>query len=99
MTESIYHLARVAIETKQQWEASQSVTIWEGRAHKVTVSEGGRDGGGLLYLGFFNGKPGENALVLCGYLNPLEGWVFSLDQRVYAKWVKDATAILEGHNG
>jgi len=96
MSKTIYDLARDAIEAKQQWTAGETVTVWQGNIHKAEVREGGRDGGGLLFLVFRNGIPGQRALVKCGYLNPLEGWAFSLDDYQYSQWIKESTKILRG---
>ena len=95
MDKTFFDLAREAVEARQQWPGGHSETIWQGKVCKVTVSEGGRDGGGLLFLGFFNGKPGQEAVALCGYLNPLEGWRFSLDPYAYKLWSQECAKALK----
>lgn len=84
---SLYDLARDLIETgKTQWSAGESVAIWRGASHSAVVTEGGRDGGGLLYLEMRNGKPGQVVRVQVGHLSPRKGWQFSLTRPEYERW-------------
>jgi hypothetical protein len=92
---TLYDLARQTVETKQQWQAGKTVTIWSGKSHKAYVYEGGFDGGGLLYLVFSNRRPGNEVTVKCGHLNPLKGWRFILDKHAYRNWVSKAKKLAE----
>ena len=85
---TIYEMAQQLIESKRQWTAGESVTIWKGKTFTAYVNEGGNDGGGLLYLGLTNGQPGEQMEVIAGILNPLKGWRFTLTSRDYDAWAK-----------
>ena len=87
---TLFELARQTVEAKQQWQAGETVTLWSGKTHKACVTEGGYDGGGLLYLVFSNRRPGQEVTVTCGFLNPLRGWRFFLDKHDYRKWVSKA---------
>ena len=90
---SLFDLARTCVEARQQWPSGHKETIWRGNSHSAYVSEGGRDGGGQLFLGLRNGKPGQQVEVIAGHLNPLEGWQFTLTREKYDQWVKKARAL------
>ncbi|MHC4622078.1 MAG: hypothetical protein ACYTEQ_30440 [Planctomycetota bacterium] len=93
---TIYEMAKSTIENRQQWPSGHSETVWSGGRHSAELKEGGRDGGGLLYLVFRNGKPGQETRVTAGMLNPLKGWVFTLTDAQYQWWVSKACKTAKG---
>ena len=80
----IYTLAKTLIKNTPAWPSGHSVTIWSSGAVKINV-ESGPTNGGRLDLALYNGK---RIAEQCGYLSPMEGWVFTLTQEVYEGWVK-----------
>ena len=83
--------AQQVVESNPQWYSGQTRVVWEGNAHKVTISEHGRDGGGLATLRIRNGKAGES--VQCGHLDPAQGWVWTLSRSEYESWVERARGV------
>jgi len=79
----LYALAKHLIENTPTWPSGHSITIWSSGAVKVNV-ESGPTNSGRLDLVLYNS---ERHRVQCGYLNPLEGWKFTLDRATYAEWV------------
>ena len=96
MTQTLFNLAEAVVKTERQWGPGQTREIWVGKKHRAYVSEGGRDGGGLLYLGLRNGKPGQQAQVICGFLDPLQGWIWALTDQEYREWVRRAVKLARG---
>ena len=87
---TLLDLARQAIEDKSQWYSGEHITIWRNCRYNARIVEGGADGGGLLYLEMYNGKPGQRARCTAGMLHPLQGWQFTLTERAYSDWVREA---------
>ena len=89
--DDIYSLARKVVEENPQWYAGQTREVWKGKTSKVTIYEHGRDGGGLLTLEVRNGKATR---VQCGHLDPFKGgWVWTLSQSEYKRWVERAQGV------
>lgn len=85
---NIYELAKQTVEAKRRWTSGESVTIWQNGSTKATVHEGGRDGGGLLFLRFH--RDGHVvAQTTCGILS-MTGWMFTLTDNEYTAWVRQA---------
>ena len=81
---------------KSQWSSGEAVTIVQAQGCEVYVSEGGRDGGGLLFLNIRNSNPFQVVSVICGYIGQDEagrfGWVSNLTDAKYDQWVTNAKA-------
>ena len=80
---TIYDLARECIESKTQWSAGETVTIWKNGSKRVQVEEYGRDGGGLLRLVLRAGR--KESSVKAGHLT-MTGWKFILAVSEYNEW-------------
>lgn len=88
--ETIYEMAKEAIENKQQWTAGETVTLWSNKTYKVSITEGGNDGGGLLYLDMYKATHGKPVSTVAGMLIPLAGWQFTLTLHDYNTWASKA---------
>ena len=83
-TKTLFERAQDTIAAKQQWSAGESVTIWQGKSSSASIVEGGRDGGGLLYL-VLSSKSMRSACI-AGQLS-MTGWFFRLSNQEYKSWV------------
>jgi hypothetical protein len=77
---NIYQMARTVIEDNPQWYASQKRTVWKNHTSRVVLSEGRQ----MLWLAAWHGN--QMVQVQAGLLDPLNGWLFVLDEATYGRW-------------
>ena len=91
---NIYELVRESVKTRRQWPSGHAETLWQDGRYVAEIREGGRDGGGQLFLIFSNGN-GLQTSAIAGHLSYSEGWVFTLHPDEYQGWVARARRLVK----
>lgn len=84
---NLLDVARAAVNSKATWTSGERVELWSNGRWSASLVEGGRDGGGMLYLSISNGN-GQRHAALAGLL--LSGWTWTMTDAAYEQWARKA---------
>lgn len=94
-TTNILDMIKTTVDEKQRWTSGESVTLHKSKNFRVSITEGGRDGGGVLFLIGTVGEWPKHRQVTgrCGIFG-LGGWMLTMGTHSYGVWAKDCKRAL-----